>query len=275
MIDELGDRMKQYEATFDMTLPKRSPVMVRLDGRSFHTLTRKMNLQKPIDLEFRNVMANVATKLCQEMMNAKLAYLQSDEITILMVDYPETDKDCWFDNRVQKIASVAASTASSRFTKLTGEECSFDARVYIMPPNDVCNALIWRQQDATRNSINALAQSLFPSKQLQGLDLKETMDKMWKEKGVNWNDCTTQFKRGSVIRKMPSKKVTVKGTFDVQSWKEDKEIPIFTEDRYFIERFIPELQDAKKDLKLWLKTPEGQEQVKVFMEIDKGAKPSS
>lgn len=223
--------MKEYEFVFDSSLPKRLPIIIRLDGRAFHTLTRKMALAKPFDVTFRNIMAQIAIKLCREITGAKLAYLQSDEISILVINYESLETECWFDNRIQKICSVTSSIASSMFTKLSGFDCSFDSRIAVYPPNEVCNYFIFRQQDATRNSINSLAQSLFPCKQLNGLNVNDVMDMLFKEKGINWNAQPTQFRRGSCVWKSP-----VDG-----KWIEDKEISIFTQDRMFINRFIPEL----------------------------------
>ena len=96
-----------------------------------------------------------------------------------------------------------------------------------MPQHEVCNNLIWRQQDATRNSINSVAQSLFSHKEIQGINSKDLQNKMLTEKDVNWNNYPTHLKRGCCAIKNEDGK-----------WFLDKEIPIFTEDRDYIDKLI-------------------------------------
>lgn len=102
----------------------------------------------------------------------------------------------------------------------------FDSRAFCIPKEDCANYFIWRGKDATRNSINSLAQAYFSQKVLQGLNVNQVQDKLVNEKGINWNDQSTEFKRGACC---------IKGE---NGWEVDEEIPIFTEDRNYIERFI-------------------------------------
>ena len=244
----LGERMKEHEGVSNIKLVRRTPVIVRIDGRAFHTLTR--GLKKPFDLNFIAVMEQTMKELCENVGNCVLGYVQSDEITLVLVDYKDIETQPWFDNRLQKIASVSASIATAAFNKnlwrLTKGElghiesdeelwlfdsklfkATFDARVFNVPQYEVTNNLIWRQQDATRNSILSLAQSLYPHKQIEGIKCNELQNKMLIEKDMNWNNLETKLKRGSCcIRDNEGK------------WFIDYNIPIFTENRDYIEKLI-------------------------------------
>ena len=112
-------------------------------------------------------------------------------------------------------------------------KANFDARAFNIPIHEVINNLIWRQQDATRNSILSVAQSLYPHKELQGIGTKELQNKMLTEKNVNWNDYKTDEKRGIAAIKDNEGK-----------WFIDELTPIFTEDRDYINRLVyPESDD--------------------------------
>ena len=148
--DSLGDRMKSYERKYNLTY--NMPVILRLDGRAFHTLTRGM--KKPFDLTFINMMNEIGITLCEEIQGCRMAYLQSDEISLLIMNKPESN--AWFDNEIQKMCSVSASIASAIATKLildSNRIISFDARAFTIPNTDVINYFIWRQKDWERNSI--------------------------------------------------------------------------------------------------------------------------
>lgn len=248
---KLGERMKEYEMQSRTRLLRRTPVIVRIDGKAFHTFTR--GLEKPFDMDFVKIMQSTMKYLCENVQGCVLGYTQSDEITLVLIDYQNLDSMAWFDNQVQKIVSISSSLATKAFNEefymnfcnyKSSEEvfgnldryhllqkklfqATFDSRAFNLPKEEVCNNLIWRQQDATRNSINSLAQSLFSHKQLQGINSKELQNKMLTEKNVNWNDLPTTLKRGSCcIRNEDGK------------WFIDEEIPIFTEDRKYIENLI-------------------------------------
>lgn len=260
--DNLGSRMKIYEGVSNTYLMRRTPVIIRLDGKAFRTLTR--GLDKPFDNFFVDLMQGTMLDLCNEIQGCVLGYTQSDEITLVLVDYQNRDTCAWFDNRVQKMASVSASLATLFFNKRLSEklrdvrdemreadynipaannykrnrefmskwedkECKavFDSRVFNIPQWEVVNNLIWRQQDATRNSINAVAQSLFSHKELQGVNCKDIQSKMLIEKDVNWNNYAVPLKRGCCAIKNSS-----------GEWILDLNIPIFTDDRDYIDRLV-------------------------------------
>ena len=242
--DSLGDRMKTYEAVSKNYLVRRVPVCIRLDGKSFHTFTR--GLDRPFDNNFTELMQLTMLSLCNEIQGCVLGYTQSDEITLILIDYQNRDTCAWFDNQVQKIVSISASLATLFFNKHLNrfldeiasyeeilkwqhkkDKAIFDSRVFNLPQYEVCNNLIWRQQDATRNSINSVAQSLFSHKEIQGINSKDLQNKMLTEKDVNWNNYPTHLKRGCCAIKNEDGK-----------WFLDKEIPIFTEDRDYIDKLI-------------------------------------
>ena len=229
---DISERMKSfYEKQTKFFLLRRTPAIIRVDGKCFHTLTRKC--KKPFDDDFKKAMEWTALKLCENIQNVKLAYLQSDEISLLLVDYNNLDTCQWFDGEVQKIASVSASIAGVEFSKAFGKEGYFDSRTFNVPKEEVCNYFISRQRDATRNSIQTVAQSVFSPKSLHKLNTKELQEKLWKEKQMNWNDILTHYKRGYTIyykNDIENNKLS--------NWFVDLEIPKFTEDREYIERHI-------------------------------------
>ena len=275
--NSLGDRMKQYEAVAKMNLMRRSPVIIRLDGKAFHTFTR--GFDKPFDEAIEIAMETTMLRLCQNIQGCVLGYTQSDEITLVLCDYQKVDTDAWFEYNVEKMCSVAASMATLYFFKaLYGYRnelkeindisfadkidlidrklemgAFFDARCFNVPKEEVINCLIWRQQDATRNSIQALAQSLYSQKQLSGLNCSQLQDKMFTEKGVNWNDLSTYQKRGAcaVKKMMPrmnkTKNSELIGLTYKPQWIIDLNIPVFTQDRDYINSLLTFDKEQKND----------------------------
>ncbi len=263
----LGERMKEYEMQSRTRLLRRTPVIIRIDGKAFHTWTRGLN--KPFDKELMHIMQKTMLTLCEQIQGCVLGYTQSDEITLVLIDYQNRDSMAWFDNQVQKICSVAASIATSAFEKALHEEieeltveamwcdrngmyneekkiynkqelliekqfkANFDARAFNLPIHEVVNNLIWRQQDAIRNSILSVAQSLYSHKELQGINTKELQNKMLTEKRVNWNNFKTAEKNGVAAIKDSEGK-----------WFIDELTPIFSEDRNYIERLV-RIEDEK------------------------------
>jgi len=193
----LGDRMKNnYENRYRLYLPRRIPVMLRLDGKAFHTLTRKMI--KPFDEKFHNAMVKAAMALCEEAQGVKLTYIASDEITVLLTDFDKLTTEAWFNYNIQKMSSIAAAVTSVTFSKEMGVSAVFDCRAFSIPKEEVVNNLVWRQQDWVRNSISMLAQSLFSHKELHQKKQPD-MHEMLYEKGINWNNCIDWEKNGTVI----------------------------------------------------------------------------
>lgn len=202
-MDSLGDRMKSYEAVYSQVLPERTPVIVRIDGKAFHTVTRGLN--KPWDYRIATAMKATALSLLSGMQNAVVGYTQSDEISILMANYINPETQSWFGNKVQKIASVAASIATLTFNKTIDEEIRdrdylFDARVFAVPLEDVKRYFIWRHMDARRNSISSLARCYFSHKELQGKKTSEMLS-MMRECGVDWHSVHSHYRYGVLITK--------------------------------------------------------------------------
>jgi tRNA(His) 5'-end guanylyltransferase len=200
MSTSIGDRMKEhYENRARTLLPRRTYTVMRLDGKAFHTYTR--GLERPYDQQLMDDMAMVAEFLCREVGGARLAYAQSDEISLILTDFERTSTQAWFDGNVQKMVSVSASLATAKFNEMRpGKLAFFDSRVFTIPdPVEVENYLIWRQQDATRNSVSMAAQARFSHRQLNGKSSSAMQEMLWSEHGVNWNDYDPRFKRGTLI----------------------------------------------------------------------------
>jgi tRNA(His) 5'-end guanylyltransferase len=203
--DGLGDRCKQFElAEAGRRAMRGLPVLARLDGRAFHTFTR--DLKRPYDHGMSVSMIETARYLVQEMQ-ALVAYTQSDEITLAWYEPSTSTADYAFDGRFQKLASVLAGMASARFTKLLLEHLPhkaeetphFDCRVWQVPTlQDAVDVFVWREDDATKNSITMAACAYYPDAQLAGKHSGEKQELLW-QKGVNWNDYPAFFKRGTYL----------------------------------------------------------------------------
>jgi len=240
---DLGDRMKLYEKVSQINLTRRMPCIIRIDGKAFHTFTSGMN--KPWDIRLVNLFLESIIFLCENIQGLKIAYWQSDEVSLLLTDYEKITTDAWFDKNVQKMVSVSASLITAKFNRLLFRDLffteerycipvMFDSRVFTLPKEEVCNYFIWRQQDAERNSIQGLAQANFPHKQLLNLSCDKLQDKLFLEKGISWNNCATWQKRGACV----VKEYYEKDGATRSKWIVDWEIPIFTKDREYIERYI-------------------------------------
>lgn len=240
----IGNRMKDnYEHRFKFKLPLRMPVLIRIDGKAFHTFTK--GFKEPFDENLMKVMDYTAYFLCQEIQTTVCAYLQSDEISLLLHNYKKLTSDAWFDNNIQKMVSISASLATYHFNKwfqkifrengaiteynnpahILDRYALFDARVWVLPEKEVCNYFIFRQLDWQRNSLSMLARSLYSQKELNGKK-REDLHNMIYEKGENWNDLPIPMKRGRCVIKKDGE------------WVVDNEIPDFTKERNYIERFL-------------------------------------
>ena len=276
--DSLGDRMKQYEGIPKTSLMRRNPVIIRIDGKAFHTFTR--GFQRPFDDIFIESMQETMKYLCENIQGCKIGYCQSDEISLLITDYENINTAAWFDYQVQKMCSIAASMATLAFNRVFskvfykwGNEnlpdwdvggtnkpvdekliklcniyesasekgATFDARCFSISKEEVCNYFLWRQNDCVRNSIQMVAQANFSHKQLQNKSCDELQEMLWQEKNINWNDFETVKKRGSCCTKTGKHTIVDIQTGEQKErliWEIDKDIPIFTQDRNYIERFV-------------------------------------
>jgi tRNA(His) guanylyltransferase len=236
MKDDLGKRMKeQYEQRTRTYLPRRTYTIIRLDGKAFHTFTKGMD--RPYDQKFMSSMDHTAMHLCTDIQGCKMAYVQSDEISLLLTDFSTITTDAWFDGQVQKVVSVAASMATGFFNsyininleRFEHKRAFFDARVFTIPdPVEVENYFVWRQKDAVRNSLQMHAQSLYSPKELHGKNQADMHD-MIHAKGENWNNLPDGFKRGRTIAVAP------------MSGEWENEALDFSKERFVLTGLIPKI----------------------------------
>jgi tRNA(His) 5'-end guanylyltransferase len=225
MNDKIGDRMKiNYEEAFKIRLPMRMPVIIRLDGKCFHTFTKKMN--KPFDNNLIKDMADTAKYLCKNIAGSQMAYVQSDEISILIHNYKKLDSEPWFHNEIQKMVSVSASIASSYMSRVYEKQVLFDSRVFVLPESEVNNYFIWRQKDAIRNSISMVAQSLYSHKELQNKSCSQMKEMIANRMDIKWDDINTHKKHGESIIKVDG------------SWVVDWEMPELTTNHDYVENLL-------------------------------------
>jgi len=197
----LGDRIKRYEKVSHYTATSRTPVMIRVDGRAFHTFTKKC--EKPFDKEFISAMVSAAKDVAEEMHGFKAGYIQSDEATFCLTDYDKLETQGWFDYDLSKIISITASLMSVRFNKYFPTDTTpiFDSRAFNIPHSDVVNAFLWRARDWQRNSLQMYCQSLFSHKQLQGKKQPD-MHEMLHDIGKNWTtDLSLRERNGTFLIK--------------------------------------------------------------------------
>jgi tRNA(His) guanylyltransferase len=252
--DALAHRMKRYEASTRYVLPPRTYTVVRVDGRAFRTWTR--GCDKPFDHDLMDAMEATARHMLTDMHGALLAYHQSDEISFVLQDFARHGSEAWMGGVVQKQASLAASIATMHFNRewetrtarrpTTPAGATFDARTYtVADTSEVVNYLIWRQQDASRNSVNMAASALLPEPSLHGLSSDQRQERLWSEAGVNWNDYPTRARRGTVTRRktfVGDVTYTRHDTGDTVTEHDiertrvatDHDIPVFTRDRSYL-----------------------------------------
>lgn len=278
--DDLGIRMKEnYENISKTRLVRRMPVAIRIDGKAFHTFTR--GFVKPYDWFLIRAMQQTTKYLCENIQGCVFGYTQSDEISLILVDYAKLESCAWFDNEVQKICSIAASMATMAFNKIWYEQLDianeiddkmsmgintdydieafatmfgmrdleddwinlfdhlpiyhkvagtamFDARCFNIPKEEVTNLIYWRQLDATRNSIQMLGQATFSHKELQGLSCNMIQNKLFEERGINWNELPIVLKRGTAVIKLTA-----------DGWYICQNMPVLKgEDRSFVDSVV-------------------------------------
>ena len=260
--DDLGTRMKTYYEQIPKTkLMRRCPVAIRIDGKAFHTFTR--GFDKPFDGVLISAMQSTMKYLCENIQGCVFGYTQSDEITLILLDYQTLTTDAWFDYEVQKMCSIAASMATMAFNKYFYKEllawyndsipnnlkenqdivkqlqiyklaaekgAMFDARVFNIPKEEVTNLVYWRQLDAARNSVQMVGQAYFSHNQLQGKSCNDIQDMLIETYGINWNDFPTHMKRGTAcVRDLGGK----------AGWSLDLDMPMLKgDDRKYLDELI-------------------------------------
>ena len=265
MNDDIGKRLKAYYEVIPKTkLMRRCPVAIRIDGKAFHTFTK--GFKKPFDRILMESMQETMKYLCENIQGCVFGYTQSDEITLLLVDYQTLTTSAWFDYEVQKICSISASMATMAFNRIftskvldwfrdnhfSGEDdpnykyngalnraikkgALFDARCFNIPKEEVCNLIYWRQIDASRNSIQMVGRAYFSHSELDEKSTSDIQDMLMEKYGINWNDYAIDEKRGSACYKTEIEKNGIIR----RKWIIDREMPILkNEDRNYVEKWI-------------------------------------
>lgn len=259
MTETLSEKMKRLENEVTIKLKPKTPVIIRLDGKAFHTFTR--GLDKPFDKDLSDIMQYTAMKLAEELQNVKFIYSQSDEISILLTDWDNPNTDTWYGYRVQKMTSVSASIATLAFNEKVLDTTSkywslmmtkdipwedeklykekydlwkskkfnalFDSRVFNLDKEEVSNYFLYRYKDAKRNSAQALAQSEFSQKQLAGVSCPDMIEMVKEKTGVDYNELSSLQKVGFAIYKDED-----------GNWLLDKEVPDIYENREYVEKWL-------------------------------------
>ena len=265
----LGDRMKMYEKESRTFLPEKSYTIIRLDGKNFSKFTKQF--KRPFDDDFTSLMNQTAIELCRQIQGAKFAYVQSDEISILMTDIDAEHAQLWFGGAIQKITSVSAAIAAATFNKEhmmlmlchleskldkdldwdTAKEmvyndahdlktAAFDSRVFVVPNKmEVYNAFLWRQRDFKRNSVSMVCESVFSHKELHGKGTTNRL-KMLESSGIDWNSYPQQYKAGRLIIKEEYEATNDYGTSTRNRWVA-KAAHWFEEDRECLLNMVPEI----------------------------------
>lgn len=292
--DDLGTRMKTfYEEIPKIRLMRRCPVVIRIDGKAFHTFTR--GFKRPFDDVLIKTMQETAKYLCKNIQGCQLAYTQSDEISLLLIDYQRFETSAWFDYEIQKMTSISASMATMAFNKLFilnfndlmidamkieepnektikyleilekayTKGAMFDSRIFNIPKEEVCNYFYWRQLDASRNSIQMVGQANFSHKELQYKSCNDIQDMLMTQNVINWNNFPTYQKRGSCVVK---EEYWVDGNTGAEYSKEYSEVLSRTggcktdimRSRWIIDKDIPIFRD------------EGREYIERFVNVGEG-----
>lgn len=265
---DISDRMKGYEQVWDIRMPARLPVIIRLDGNSFSKLTKKMGFDKPYDVAFRGYMARTTKAVLEYCSGAVIGYTQSDEISILLNNFTSLESEPFLANRIQKLTSLTASIAASAFNYCldpveTKNLAAFDCRVFVLPESEVNNYFLWRQQDAFRNCVSSYCHYKIgdavgrgtADAMTHGKNINEQQELLFKHTGINIDSVPTWQKRGfcvtHVLKSMPMKEalseealekvIKIYGKVPDEnvvrgSWFPDFEIPLFNQDTSYVWR---------------------------------------
>lgn len=273
--DQIGTRMKTYYEEIPKTrLMRRVPVAIRIDGKAFHTFTR--GFQKPFDSVLMISMQETMKYLCENIQGCVFGFTQSDEITLVLIDYQKITSSAWFDYEVQKICSITASMATIAFNKFftknvnyfeithehdntVNEYCTtlanaaekgaiFDTRCFNIPKEEVANLIYWRQLDAIRNSIQMVGQANFSHRELQNKSCKDIKNMLLEQRYLNWDRLPEDYKWGSAcIKTSPKEEIIdiptatekpLRMVVNCSSWFIDKHMPILKENWDYINRYI-------------------------------------
>jgi len=207
---KLDERMKRYENAYRFHLTPRTPLIIRVDGKAFHTYTKQF---QPFSDVFSKAMEEVAKNLLNNVEGAKLVFTQSDEISLLLTDYNTFKTQSWFDNNLQKIVSVSASMATYYFNKfmesVSEKPAFFDSRVFNIPIEEINNYFVWRQKDCMRNSIQMLGRMHFSQKELHEKNTTKIKEMLIEKKNIIWEkDLPEKFRSGIIFLRDEEKSKT-------------------------------------------------------------------
>lgn len=296
--DSLGDRQKQYEISSETQLVPKMPIIIRIDGKAFHTYTRGM--QKPFDELLGNAMKKTMRALCKDIHTCVFGYTQSDEITLVLKLPDRIRSQAYMNRRVQKIVSLTASKATRYFNKFFTDEylrlskdrrdevnklvkklvkigfdtaeseciqkeikeieardsklmstyisrlgnAEFDSRAFNVPEWDCINNIIWRQQDAIRNSVEMVGHVHFTDKQLYKVNVEGIKSMLKEQKGIDWEkDFTAYQKRGACCYRVEEEVIRNGNKVVRRQWKLDEDMPIIQLNR----EWFSEVTDLTED----------------------------
>ena len=259
----LKDEMDRYESTVSMSLKTKTPVFIRLEGKSFGAFTQ--HFQKPYDPIMTRTMQQTAKQLCAEANGCVFAYTASNEITLILTDYHKWNSVPWLDYDVMRMCSAAASIATIAFSKAFADSMEwflqtyngndkdnlytayceasnygarFEAVCFNVPEDRVCEMVFHQQYQWRRNSILSLANQNFSHREVVGKTLDE-LHEMLAEKGIFWHDLPTEYRHGSCC----SKGVNPFGR--KKKWRIDTEMPLLTDSNQI---YLQQIMDSiRKD----------------------------
>ena len=250
-MQNLGDRMKEYERSYDISIINRIPIIIRLDGKNFSKWTKMCKFAKPFDEILSNQMANAMKETAEKIEGCTFSFTQSDEITFILKNDQSLESTPWFSNRIQKITSVVSSIFTAYFNKFDIKYdfplAYFDARVFAVPYiQEAINCLIFRQNDAVKNSVSAscyyevakIIGKKTTRKLMHGLNQKQQQELLFQKTGINWNNYPTKFKRGTGCYRKEFE-IEINGIMCQRSnWEVENELPIFTQDKDYLDNIL-------------------------------------
>lgn len=237
---DIEKRFRRYENTTRNFLTIRTPVIIRVDGNAFHTLTKSYGW-KHYDDKFTSLMVRTAKDAMSHIAGVRFAYVQSDEISFLLTDYEKLDTQPWFEYNINKLVSISAAVVTAYFNNNntykripTDKIGWFDSRAFNVPKEDVNNYFVWRQKDAIRNSMSILAREHFSHRQLQSKNFMD-MGKMLYDNGISWYDLPPHRIYGLAVYKKDMNIGTIPKRLE---WYIDSDIREFDKDRNFVEQWL-------------------------------------
>jgi len=249
-MDSLGDRMKAYEAAYEHTIVNRLPIIIRCDGKGFSKWTKAMKAKKPFDDQLANAMSNTMLITADNIEGCLFGFTQSDEMTFVLRNDQSLESTPWFGNRLQKICSIVSSMVTAHFAgQMSGLPCAyFDTRVFAVPTvQEAINCLIWRQNDAVKNSISCSCYYEVANKvgkktarkMMENLNGKQQQELLFKETGMNWNDYPAYFKRGMGCKKETKIFTDDSGKEYMRSgWVKILDLPTFSKEQEYLQKIL-------------------------------------